>query len=122
MEVVERRRKLRERVIEEASKWAGGLPFKVTAILIGSYARGDFNLWSDTDIVLVSEDFEGGPIRRLKALDIPPGFQVIPLTLKEFRRLLMRRNQLAVEVASYGIVLRDDLGLSHRWLRRPFSH
>jgi predicted nucleotidyltransferase len=29
------------------------------AILFGSYAKGTFNEWSDIDVVLVSEDFEG---------------------------------------------------------------
>ena len=72
MEVIEKRRRLREQAInKEALSWAAGLPFKVTAMLVGSHARGDFNLWSDIDVVLISEDPEGGPIERLKALDIP---------------------------------------------------
>lgn len=111
MEVITRRRELRERAIEEAKNWAKKLPLNLTAVLIGSYARGDFNLWSDVDILLISEDFMGGPIERLKALDIPPGYQAIPLTPKEFRRLQEKKNQLAKEANEYGIILRDDLGL-----------
>jgi len=109
MEVIEARRKLREQVARDASSWAAELPFRLTAILVGSYARGDFNLWSDIDILLVSEDFEGGPVERLKALDTPPGFQVIPLTPNEFRRLLDRGDHLAVEAVESGLILRDDL-------------
>ncbi|HID17642.1 TPA: nucleotidyltransferase domain-containing protein, partial [Candidatus Bathyarchaeota archaeon] len=46
MEVIEKRRRLREQAInKEALSWAAGLPFKVTAMLVGSHARGDFNLW-----------------------------------------------------------------------------
>lgn len=44
MEAVKRRERLREQVIREAREWASKLPFKATALLIGSYARGDFNL------------------------------------------------------------------------------
>ena len=111
MEVVKRRRDLREKIIEEAKDWSAKLPLKLTAILIGSYARGDFNLWSDVDIMLISEDFTGGPIQRLKPLDILPGYQVIPLTPNEFRSLLARKNPLATDVIEHGIVLRDDLGV-----------
>ena len=111
MEIVEERRKLRRKIIEKASNWAVKLPFKATVVLIGSYARGDFNLWSDVDVLLISESFKGGPVERLKALDVPSGFQVIPLTPKEFRRLLVKRNQLAMEAVKSGIILRDDLQL-----------
>lgn len=111
MEVIEKRKRVREQTIKEASSWAARLPFKVTAMLVGSYARGDFNLWSDVDIVLVSKDFKGGPIERLKALDTPQGFQVIPLTLNEFKRLLAKGSVLATEAIKHGVILRDDLKL-----------
>ena len=111
MEVIKRRRKLRERVITEAKAWATKLPLKLTAVLIGSYTRGDFNLWSDIDILLISDDFKGAPIERLKVLDIPPGYQVIPLAPKEYRKLLAKKNPLATEANESGAVLRDDLGL-----------
>jgi len=111
MEVIEWRRRLRRNIIEEATYWAGKLPFKATAILIGSYAKGDFNLWSDVDILLVSEELNGNPIERLKALDIPPGFQVIPLTPKEYRKLTLKRNPI-IEAAENGVVLRDDFKIT----------
>ncbi len=31
---------------------------KTTLILFGSYARGDFNLWSDIDIIIISDYFK----------------------------------------------------------------
>ncbi|RLG90819.1 MAG: nucleotidyltransferase domain-containing protein [Candidatus Hecatellales archaeon] len=111
MEVIKERKRIREKIIKEASSWTAKLPFKATAMLIGSYARGDFNLWSDIDILLISEEFKGNPVERLKALDIPPGFQVIPLTLKEFKKLLTKRNQLAIEATKHGVILRNDLKL-----------
>lgn len=114
MEVIEKRRKLAKKAVEKAFKWVAKLPFKATAILIGSYARGDFNLWSDIDVLLLSENFQGNPIDRLNALDIPPGFQVIPLTLKEFKKLLMKKNPIAVEAVNSGVIIRDDFNLVKR--------
>ncbi|MEM2739840.1 MAG: nucleotidyltransferase domain-containing protein [Candidatus Bathyarchaeia archaeon] len=108
MEVFEERRRLREEAIRRARDWADSLKFRATAILIGSYARGDFNLWSDVDILLVGE-FTGNPLERLKAIDYPPGFEVIPLTIDELTRLVRRRDPLATEASKIGVYLRDDL-------------
>ena len=110
MEIIEKRRRLREEIIGKARKWAENLPAKITAILIGSYARGDFNLWSDIDILLIS-DLKGNPIERLREIDYPPGFQVIPLTPKEFQRLIEKGERLMVEAKRHGVVLRDDYEL-----------
>ena len=111
MEILEERRRVRRNVVEAASNWVRELPFEVTAILVGSYARGDFNLWSDVDVLLISKGFTGTPVQRLKAIDVPPGFQVIPLTLEEFERLWRKRDVLAVEAVESGITLKDDLKL-----------
>jgi len=109
MEVIKERRRLRERRIEEAREWVSKIPLRVTAILIGSYARGDFNLWSDIDILLISEDFVGNPLDRLRSIDAPPGYQIIALTPKEFKTLMEKRETMALEAIEYGVVLRDDL-------------
>ena len=109
MEVIEKRRRLREKYIQDSRRWVCSLPFKLTAVLVGSYARGDFNLWSDVDILLVSTEFKGNPVERLKRLDIPAGFQVIPLTDKEFKRLLEKGEPLILEAKESGVVLKDDL-------------
>lgn len=111
MEVIKRRRKWRKICIEKSRRWVSNLPFKLTAVLVGSYARGDFNLWSDIDVLLISRDFKGNPVERLKQLDIPSGFQVIPLSEKEFKTLLEKKEPLILEAAEKGIVLKDDLKL-----------
>jgi len=108
MEILRERRRIREQVIEKARRWAGSIPFKTSAILVGSYARGDFNLWSDIDVIVITES-DSRPVERLKNMENPPGFEVIPLTPKEFRRLVEKKNPLALEALSRGIVLRDDL-------------
>ncbi len=112
MEILKERSKTREKVIEEARKWAESLPFKASVILIGSYARGDFNLWSDIDIVLIAE-FKDNPIERLKKIEYPPGYEVIPLTINEFKKLAEKENPIAIEVLDNGIVLRDDYGIKN---------
>ena len=113
MEVIKRRERERERVIDIAKKWVSSLGFRLTAIMIGSYARGDFNLWSDVDILLISDELVGNPLERLRKLDPPPGFQIIPLTTREFKKLLERRDSMAREALRYGVFLRDDLGIGN---------
>jgi len=112
VEVVEERRRLRERIVREASEWVSSLRFRLTAFLVGSFARGDFNLWSDIDILLVSDDLGGGPLERLKSIDFPPGYQVIPVTREEFERLARRKDPLAEDAVKTGVVLRDDLNIA----------
>ena len=41
---------------------------KVTAIVYGSVARGDFNLGSDVDILIVSEGLPLHPLERMEVL------------------------------------------------------
>jgi len=109
VEAIKERVRAREEVVSEARAWAQKLAFPATVILIGSYARGDFNLWSDVDLLLIA-DFKGGPLERLKDLDFPAGFEVIPLTLSEFLRLVEKRDVLALESLN-GVYLRDDFGV-----------
>ena len=109
MEVIKQRERKRIEIIKAARKWVRDLNFRVSAILIGSYARGDFNLWSDVDILLISDTFKGNPLDRLKTLDPPAGFQIIPISMEEFKILLRRKDILAEEALRHGVILRDDL-------------
>jgi hypothetical protein len=110
--VIQRRCRERLRVIEAARRWAQRLQEPVTAVLVGSYARGDFNVWSDVDILVVTPRFRGvRMVERLKAIDSPPGYEVVVWTPEEFEEMLSKRNPLAVEAVTYGVVLRDDLSL-----------
>jgi predicted nucleotidyltransferase len=111
MDIIEERMKAREAVVARVGEWVSMLDFSVTAVLVGSYARGDFNLWSDVDVLLVSDSFPERPLDRLKMVDPPEGVEVIPLTRKDFYRLVNKKNPLVVDAQKYGILLRDDLGL-----------
>ncbi len=110
MEVVERRLRRWREVVERARELARSLDGPVSAILVGSYARGDFNRWSDVDVLLIGR-FEGRPPERLNRISAPPGFEVIPLTPEEAVRAAEKGNPLLIEAVEQGVVLRDDLNI-----------
>jgi len=60
MEIIEKRIKERNTIIKKSIEYAKSLNFKCTVMLIGSYARGDFNLWSDIDILIIG-NFDPNP-------------------------------------------------------------
>lgn len=107
MEVVKRRVKEREEVVERAREYALSLKGSYSVFPVGSYARGDFNVWSDVDLVVIGE-FEGGVLERLEELEAPPRFEVIPLTPAEALRVAEKGNPLMVELVEKGLTLRDD--------------
>ena len=83
---------------------------KVTVVLYGSYARGDFNLWSDVDILLISDAFEN--IRFLDRYDLfewKEGFEVKPYTYSEFVK--MKEKIGWKEALKDKIVIVDDYNL-----------
>ena len=65
----------------------------VTIILYGSYARGDFNQWSDVDLVVVSDKFSGiRVLDRYKLIEdlVEPLIQPVLLAPEELREVLSR--------------------------------
>ena len=85
--------KIREKVISVLGKLAKELDAEI--YLFGSYAEGTYTLDSDVDIVVVSPVFEEMEYHdryvytRLR-LPMDIGFDIIPLTPDEFRKLLDR--------------------------------
>ena len=110
MEIIERRRAEREQVVNRALEYARSLKFRCSVFLIGSYARGDFNLWSDVDIIIVG-DFAGNPVYRLKNLDFPSGFEIIPFTRAEIISSINKKRKFVEEISLHHVVLRDDLSI-----------
>ncbi len=43
---------------------------------------------------MIIGDFNGSPLDRLKNIDFPPGFEIIPLTEEEFYKMKNRNNKL----------------------------
>ncbi len=88
----------------------------VTVWLYGSVARGDFNFWSDIDVLIVAENLPEHPLKRLDLLMqlAPPKVEPIGYTKTEFDVLLAKRHPNLMAILSEAICLRDDLGLAER--------
>lgn len=76
------------------------------AVVFGSVARGDFNRWSDVDLLLVSDDFEGPHLRRLEQLgDRPPRIEPLCWTTAEWREHEQRMNPIVMEAEAVGVAM-----------------
>ncbi|MET1101549.1 MAG: nucleotidyltransferase domain-containing protein [Pyrodictiaceae archaeon] len=86
---------------------------RVTAILYGSYARGDFNLWSDIDLIVVSKAFEGArPLDRYDMVSdlLEANVEPLLLTPNEFIKALSKPSWRQA-LSSGSAIIRDDYGL-----------
>jgi predicted nucleotidyltransferase len=107
---LERRRAERDRLLAMArghvEQIAGRLQL-VGAAVAGSVARGDFNVWSDVDVVVVSDGLpEAGPARAAVLGDAAPaGIELHGYTTSEFARALDRGDRLAREAVEHGVLL-----------------
>ncbi len=115
MEVLAGRRAEWRRRVEAARRFAYKLRERLapaTAVVIGSTARGDFNVWSDIDVVVVSDKLPDNPLRRFDMLldALEPGVEPIPLRRRDALRLAEKGAPMVEEIVS-GIPIYDDLGL-----------
>ncbi|HXF56600.1 MAG TPA: nucleotidyltransferase domain-containing protein [Actinomycetota bacterium] len=114
--VVAERVRRRAELIELARTYVRSLGQRlplVAAAVVGSVARGDFNVWSDVDVVVVAESLPERLPERLALLtrDAPPGVQPVGFTPQEFRWALDKRNPLARAVREEGVVILGDEAL-----------
>lgn len=123
-EVVEERRERMREVLEKLGRYAEELRGrfgKVSMLLFGSYARGDFNLWSDVDVIIVSEAFEGvrEVVRGLKlpVFDPLPNIEAVCWTPSEAQKMLSKPSWR--EATRQSVVIVDDYGLF--WAKTPDS-
>lgn len=74
------------------------------AYLVGSVARGDHNLHSDVDVVVISEPLPQHPLERAELLYryVLPGVEPKGFTPAEWREMQRRKNPLALEVRRLG--------------------
>lgn len=106
-----RRRAEREELIAHARVYvealAAELPDLVAAVG-GSVARGDFNRWSDVDVVVVSDRLPDDARARLDVLHavVVPGVEPHGYTRAELRRAVERGDPLARETLDRGVALR----------------
>ena len=102
------RRAERERLIgiarAHAEQLATRLPLTAAAVA-GSVARGDFNVWSDVDLVVVSDALPARWLERGALLDEgrPGAVEVHGYTTEEFLRAVDGGDALAREARAAGV-------------------
>lgn len=107
----------RERVLNELSKFSEVLEERfgrATAILFGSYARGDFNLWSDIDLLLILDtNLPDSPLKRFRFIEdiTPPGVEVHIASLDEFKKLCKNKRSYLNEMLKDAVWIKDSLNL-----------
>ena len=80
-------------------------------ILFGSYARGDFNEWSDIDILIVVRDeLPKKPTERIDLvipciLAVEVSIEPLIVTREEFERLKRKKNPAIIDAISNGVIL-----------------
>jgi predicted nucleotidyltransferase len=110
---VERRRAERSQMIEVARTYvrvkAGAMSIRA-GYVVGSVARGDFNVWSDIDVLIIAAEL---PQRLLDRIDLfsdrPPGVEVFAYTPQEFERERERKNPIVLEATAIGIDVLAEL-------------
>lgn len=106
VEAVHRRRKEREELLAWARSYADGLPDDlavVGAAVVGSVARGDFNLWSDVDVLVVAIEV---PDRLEAAAPWPAWLQPVVWKPDEWHHRLSRDDPMAAEAVHAGVWVR----------------
>ena len=109
-DVLARRERERDELLALARGYVERLSLRLpvlAAAVVGSVARGDFNVWSDVDVVVVVEELpERTPDRAaLLGADAPARVQPVGFQPGEFDAALRKRNRLAREAADDGLPL-----------------
>ncbi len=108
LKALEERRRERERLLTVAADYVERLAGRASvhaAAVAGSVARGDFNVWSDVDVVVVLEDLPQSLPERLALLmaDRPPLVQPFGYTEGELLAALLKGNRLVEEAVIAGV-------------------
>lgn len=97
-------------VLKEYSKTVSSKLGKFTGVLYGSMARGDYNVWSDIDFLVISDKLPENPLKRLELLyslsDVP--IEVKGYTRNEFLKMIEQRNPIALDALVEGKIIVDD--------------
>lgn len=107
------REKKRNKALKKAKIYVSKLRTQIdvnAAILYGSMARGDFNLGSDIDILIISDALPAHPLKRMELLYsiINGGIEPKGYTISEIQNMLNKNNAMLVDALAHGVVLWDD--------------
>jgi predicted nucleotidyltransferase len=98
------------RILKEYSKVVSSNLGEFTGVLYGSVARGDYNLWSDIDFLIISDKLPENPLKRLEFLysltEMP--IEVKGYTRNEFLKMIEKRNPIALDSFVEGKIIVDD--------------
>lgn len=113
IQAIRERRAERERLLGIAREYIADLSKRLdikAAAVAGSVARGDFNVWSDIDVVVVAEELPPRiPDRGTLLIEgAPAGVQPVGFTPQEFERALAKGNVLVHDVIEHGVVVRGE--------------
>ncbi len=112
--IVERRRGEQAAAFDVARRFAATLAAEVplvAAVVFGSYARGDFNTWSDIDVLVVSDQLPADTRERSELLwrHQRAGLSAIGWTTVEHQAHRRRRDPIAVEADGVGVTVAGRL-------------
>jgi predicted nucleotidyltransferase len=112
--VLERRRRERDALVAHARRYGEVLTQRLhvrAVVVFGSVARGDFNAWSDVDVLVIAEDLPDGARARLALLHDPafPGIEPVGWTPEELPARLQQGDPIATEAATVGLVVGGEL-------------
>lgn len=97
-------------ILGEYSKVISSKLGKFTGVLYGSMARGDNNIWSDIDFLVISDKLPENPLKRLEFLysltETP--IEVKGYTRNEFLKMIEKRNPTALDSLIEGKIIVDD--------------
>jgi predicted nucleotidyltransferase len=99
-----------DEILAQYSKIVSSKLGKFTGVLYGSMARGDNNLWSDIDFLVISDKLPENPLKRLEFLysltETP--IEVKGYTRNEFIKMIEKRNPIALDSIVEGKIIVDD--------------
>ncbi|MDQ6909833.1 MAG: nucleotidyltransferase domain-containing protein, partial [Actinomycetota bacterium] len=106
--VVERRRREQAAAFDAARRYAKAVAAELPVsevVVFGSYARGDFNTWSDIDVLVISDQLPDDTRTRSDLLWRYVEGNVSPLgwTVSEHDARRRMRDPIAVEVDAVGV-------------------
>lgn len=121
LDIIEKRRKEKERLIKRAREFIQrARKFgRISVILYGSVARGDFNVWSDIDLIVVAEKFPESMLRRqdvLLTLKVPK-IEPKGYTKEEFEKMIRLKSPFIKILKKEGIFILDELNLKRLMLK-----
>lgn len=118
-EIIAERSRERQRLLALAAGYVERLSCRIpveAAAVAGSVARGDFNVWSDVDVVVVAEGLPARQLERsaLLLLDAPPRIQPVGYSRAELEQEWRKGNRLVREAVTSGVTILGELASVRR--------